>query len=112
MHVQQALDVTKLEPEPAKTNFGSHLVDCDYFTVDKLSLDGTVLKKKEGYVSPESFVSILIMDGEGVLSDQNEQMSFKKGDSFFIPAGSGTYSVEGNCDALITYIQDRTRPSA
>lgn len=108
MHVQQALDVTKLEHEPLKNNFGPHLVDCNYFTVDKLSLDGIVSNKEEGYVSRESFVSILIMDGEGIISDSGGQLPFKKGDSFFIPAGSGAYSIEGRCDALITYIKDRT----
>ena len=36
----------------------------------------------------------------------NESVSYKKGDSIFLTAGSGEYSVEGVCDALITTIRE------
>ena len=82
-----------------------HVADCDYFTVDKINLDGNVMKKMEGAVSEASFESILILDGKGTISNQGETVEYKKGDSFFLPAGSGNYQIEGACDALITTIR-------
>lgn len=81
------------------------MADCDYFTVDKLNLDGKVMQKLTGKVSEESFASILILDGEGTISNQGEILNYKKGDSFFLPAGSGKYTIKGTCDALITTIR-------
>ena len=63
----------------------------------------------EGTVSEESFVSILILDGEGVVSCGNK-VSYQKGDSLFLPAGSGAYVIEGSCDALITTIRAKAAP--
>lgn len=86
------------------------MADCDYFTVDKLNLDGTFMKKMEGTVSDDSFASILFIDGKGTIKDDGETLSFKKGDSFFLTAGSGNYTVEGQCDALVTTIREKAAP--
>ena len=37
-------------------------------------------------------------------------MNFKKGESFFLTAGSGAYTVEGSCDALVTTIREKAAP--
>lgn len=55
-----------------------HVADCDYFTVDKLNLDGKVMKKMEGNVSGESFASILMLDGTGTISNQGETLEFRR----------------------------------
>ena len=83
-----------------------HIADCDYFTVDKLNLDGTTFNKLEGTVSEKSFLSILVLDGEGTITSNGESVSYKKGDSIFLTAGSGEYSIEGVCDALLTTIRE------
>ena len=36
----------------------------------------------------------------------SERLSYKKGDSLFLPAGTGDYKIEGCCDALITSIRE------
>lgn len=105
LHVEKALDVTNRVPVKKDAGCYPHLADCDYFTVDKLNLDGAVMKKMTGMVSEESFVSILILDGEGTIMNQDEKLAYKKGESFFLTAGSGTYTIEGKCDALITTIR-------
>ncbi len=87
-----------------------HVADCDYFTVDKLNLDGRVMKKMEGEVSGASFASILVLDGKGTISNFGETLEFKKGDSFFLTAGSGNYTIEGSCDALVTTIREKAAP--
>lgn len=105
LHIEKALDVTKRVPAVKDGSHYPHIADCDYFTVDKLFLDGTTMAKMEGCVTGQSFVSILILNGEGVISNQGETMEYKKGDSIFLPAGSGSYAVKGSCDALVTTVR-------
>lgn len=110
LHIEKALAVTKRVPIVKDKSSYPHIADCDYFTVDKLNLDGNVMKKMEGTVSDASFASILMLDGEGTISCDGEVLSFRKGDSFFLSAGSGTYTMEGSCDALITTIREKAAP--
>lgn len=109
LHIEKALDVTKRTPVIKDGSHYPHLADCEYFTVDKLNLDGNAMEKMEGTVSEESFMSILILDGKGTVSNKEEAVGFRKGDSLFLPAGSGAYQIEGICDALITTIRDRSK---
>ena len=110
LHIEKALAVTNRVPIVKDKSSYPHVADCDYFTVDKLNLDGTFMNKMEGQVSDASFVSILMLDGEGTISNQGETLTFKKGDSFFLEAGSGAYTVEGTCDALVTTIRKKAAP--
>ena len=107
LHIEKALDVTKRKPADRSKDFYPHVADCDYFTVDQLELDGDRMKEMRGRVSGASFMSILILDGHGTISDQEEKLEFKKGDSFFLPAGSGGYQIEGICDGLVTTIREK-----
>ncbi|MBD5458262.1 MAG: mannose-6-phosphate isomerase, partial [Lachnospiraceae bacterium] len=110
LHIEKALAVTNRIPIARNNSNYPHIADCNYFTVDKLNLDGNIMKRIEGFVSDASFESILILDGKGVISNQGEMVEYKKGDSFFLPAKSGSYQIEGTCDALITTIRDKTDP--
>lgn len=97
LHVAKALDVTLRTP-PVKHDFGSHLAQCEYFTVDA---------RKGAFadaVDEKSFVSLLITEGEGTLTCGGEAVSVKKGDSYFLPANSGSYTVQGNCQTLVTRV--------
>ena len=109
LHIEKAIAVTNRVPLIKSRSSYPHVADCDYFTVDKLNLDGRMMCRVEGTVSEESFVSILILDGEGVVSCGNK-VSYQKGDSLFLPAGSGAYVIEGICDALITTIRAKAAP--
>ena len=106
LHIEKALAVTRRVPIVKDRSSYPHIADCDYFTVDKLNLDGKVMKKMGGNVSQASFASILILDGKGTISSGDETVAYEKGDSFFLAAGSGEYTVEGSCDALITSIRE------
>lgn len=109
LHIEKAIAVTNRVPLIKSRSSYPHVADCDYFTVDKLNLDGRMMCRVEGTVSEESFVSILILDGEGVVSCGNK-VSYQKGDSLFLPAGSGAYVIAGSCDALITTIRAKAAP--
>ncbi len=107
LHIEKALAVTNRAPAERDGKCYPHVADCDYFTVDKLNLDGKIMQEMTGNVSEASFLSILILDGEGVIVNQGEKVEYKKGDSFFMPAGCGSYTVKGTCDALITTVSER-----
>ena len=107
LHIEKALAVTNRVPIIKSAKSYPHVADCDYFTVDKLNLDGRMMERMEGEVSEESFISILMLEGEGMLTCGSERISFHKGDSLFLAAGSGAYQIEGRCDALITSIRDK-----
>ena len=97
LHVKQALEVMRRTP-PEQHDFSPHLAKCDYFTVDVVAGGHT------GIADETSFVSLLITEGEGRLTCGGETVQAKKGDSFFITAGSGAYALTGSCKALLTTV--------
>lgn len=105
LHIEKALDVTNRIPLIRRKNCNPHIADCEYFTVDKLCLDGTVMERVSGHIGEESFASILIMEGEGYICCKGEVLPFRKGDSFLLSAGSGSYDLCGRCEALVTTIK-------
>lgn len=107
LHIEKALAVTNRVPIVKSAKSYPHVADCDYFTVDKLNLDGRMMSKMEGSVSEESFVSILMLEGKGTIICGGECVPYQKGDSLFLSAGSGDYEIRGSCDALITSIREK-----
>jgi mannose-6-phosphate isomerase class I/predicted NBD/HSP70 family sugar kinase len=110
LHIEKALAVTNRVPIVRRGSDYPHVADCDYFTVDKLDLDGKLTYRMQGTVTDDSFLSILILDGEGTISNQGEKIPYCKGDSIFLPAGCGDYAIEGDCDALLTTIRKKASP--
>lgn len=108
LHVEKAKDVTDLCPAKAypetpveqKDGYTSKLLSsCDYFTTYAIDVESkAVLEADE-----KSFVSLLILEGEGkVIGD--DTVEFRKGDSIFIPAGTGKFAVDGKCKAILTKV--------
>jgi glucokinase-like ROK family protein len=110
LHIEKALAVTNRMPVVRSGQNYPHIADCDYFTVDKLDLDGVLTSRMQGSVSDASFLSILILDGKGTIRSGSETLSYKKGDSLFISAGSGSWEIQGTCDALLTTIREKASP--
>lgn len=98
MHIEQAIQVSKLDLPQGHYNFGSHLVRCAYFTVDRFDAPCQI------DTDEESFTSILALDGEGILSCGGESVRCRKGDSLFLPASSGISYLSGNLQVLSTRI--------
>ena len=90
----QALEVTQCAP-PQPRDFGGHLAACEYFTAD------AVQGSAEGRCDEDSFTSLLITDGEGSLACDGETLAVRKGDSLFLPAGSGEWKLAGGASALV-----------
>lgn len=98
LHIPQALAVTDRCPPKENLDFGGHLAKCDYFTVDLHENDFS------GEVGMDSFVNLLAVEGEGTVESGSETCSFRKGDSLFLSAGSGPFTVTGKCRMLSTRI--------
>ena len=108
LHVEKAKDVTDLCPAKAypetpveqKDGYTSKLLSsCEYFTTYALDVD----TKAELEADEKSFASILVLEGECEIS-ADETVTAKKGDSVFIPAGTGKFTVNGNCKAILTKV--------
>ena len=104
LHIDRALDVADLKPVDIDAKKNTHLATCDYFTVDKINLDGKFISRLEGTVDEKTFLSVIILEGHGKISAGDEVFNFVKGDSFFIPAGTGNWQIEGIGEILLTYV--------
>ena len=109
LHVEDGAAVTKLERysqpdfckgEELDTPERKLLADCPLFKVWKLDLNGEIC----GNADENSFVSFLIMDGNGALDVCGETVSLTKGESIFIPANAGEYKINGNMEIIETRI--------
>ena len=104
LHIEKALEVTNRSPKLRRDSFDPHLGVCQYFSVDKLVLDGQRMQKMTGKVDDSSFLHILVLEGNGTIQNGEEQLEFQKGDSLFLAADSGDFEVYGRCEALLTGI--------
>lgn len=108
LHISKALDVINrkrmqrndLEPDITIYPFGivKTLAECEYFTVEHLNLKG-----KAGLMEEKSFLSVVLLDGEAVLSYLGGTMRLKKGDSLFVPAKC-RITLTGDADVICTHI--------
>ena len=75
------------------------LARCDLFTTGILSL-----KKSTVINTKESFVSLVVLDGNVNIGwEGNNTLTAKKGDSVFVPAGL-TVELTGEAGILISYV--------
>lgn len=114
LNTEKALDVTVLKPAPEPTDYpklmlkgrsaGTEvqlLADCDYFTALKADLNGTSYCME---ADEKSFVHVLTIKGKGEIHCGDTVYPFKKGESFFIPAGMGNVTIKGKCSIINTEI--------
>lgn len=101
LHIEQAIEVAKTEPaKPYKSDRENVLASCKYFTVEKADVDGT----KSFEISDNCFKSVIAVEGSGILKLNGFETTFGKGDSMFIPAQNGGFTVDGCCELIITYV--------
>ena len=111
LHIDKALAVARREPpkdpvgptEPERAVAGGRiqpLFSCDKFTTETRTVEGEMADS----VSPESFVSLLVLAGEGAIKHGGETYPVKKGQSVFLPAGLGDYALTGRMKLLRTRV--------
>ena len=96
LHIDKALAVTNTEKFAPTVFPGDVLGECEYFKVRKLSLSGSAVLKAD----KDSFNAVTCISGEGKIDGQN----LSTGDTFFVPAGYGEYTLTGNAEIILTEI--------
>ncbi len=74
------------------------LTACRYFRMTRLLVDGEFTDAAD----ETSFVSLLVLDGEGTLESGEQTLELKKGASLFVPAAHGRYTLKGAMTVLET----------
>ena len=98
LHIDKAVEVSKLDLPCTNYNFGGHLMRSAYFTVDKLTAPCRTAADEE------SFTSILVLDGVGTVSCGADTIRCKKGDSLFVEADSGEVYIGGSLQVICTRV--------
>lgn len=95
LHIEKSIDVIEAPfvPVPVlgmtETGKGYHkqnLITCDFYSVNKLEIKGTV-----SFTQEKPFLNVSVLDGSGRI----DGIKIKKGDHFILPANYGTYVLEG-----------------
>ena len=99
LHIDKALQVvntaavTKPNQDVVRENeCVRRLASCKYFTVREI----TVAPEYKGRVDEECFLSLTCTCGDGLLEWQDSTFTVDLGDTFFLPAGLGDYTLRGN----------------
>jgi mannose-6-phosphate isomerase len=111
LHVKKAIDVTRLTPPTHKVGADAQIdiladckaqliASCEYFTVYHFDLDGS-LQLKAG---EESFQSFTVLEGDITLVWADGELTLKKGESVFLPAGLGKYELRGKGDFILSMV--------
>lgn len=102
LHIDKAAEVSVLTPPPPPRSYADSeiLAECKYFTVRK----ATVCENRTFKTDDACFTSVIVVDGNGTLKMNDTEITFSKGDSIFIPAQNGEYTVSGNCELIISRV--------
>lgn len=106
LHIDRAIDVTNLDFTGKKYSFDHHIGSCDIFEVDKIDIVSGVSVQA---ADETSFHSLIMIEGEGTITYNEVTMEVKKGDSIFIPAGLGEYTISGTLEVIKTVIPEKMK---
>ena len=107
LHVDKALDVTvpfteeqvnAIRYEAAEGTDDTVLAHCRYFKTRQLSAPGTLM------VTPDSFVYLLCIDGEGEIVTGDVTTTLCRGEGAYLPAGLGEVALRGEMTVLAASI--------
>lgn len=118
------------EKVAGKNVYLEQIGSCEYFTVDRLFLEENAFYS--GKLTEESFLSLLVLEGEGVFTvetkhakekhpdgspeykeetysskGQKSKCFVKKGESYFLPAEEGQWSLKGTGKFLLTFLSEK-----
>ncbi|MCH4823197.1 class I mannose-6-phosphate isomerase [Gramella lutea] len=110
LHTELALDALDLKKKDdfkldykKDLNSSSMIASCEFFTTNFLPVEGNIEKD---YSSLDSFVIYMCVDGEAIISIENNSEALKKGQTVLIPANTKKLNIEAkNADLLEIYIE-------
>ena len=109
LHIDKAIDVSVLnEPKEylskvveENESFKKILLSkCEFFETYKIELKKEIKLRANSL----SFNFILCLEGEALISSNTDTLKISKGDSIFIPANFGEYTIKGECEFIFTVI--------
>ena len=115
LHVSESLDAIDYQFYPEhKTQYTSvdnqriSLVDCDYFTTNKLGLiENSAIKSPE----VSSFKIYICLEGDALISGPDEETEMVKGETLLVPASMTHFQIKTNHGTVLleTYIRNGTK---
>ena len=111
LHIDRALDVTRLEvPEGTAEKMVDIdlfpnmdiklLAQCKYFKVYHGCLHGDSAM----HAGEDSFQCLTVLDGALKLTGNGENLTIAKGRTVFVPAGLGTYQLQGQAEFILSKV--------
>ena len=101
----EAIDYTVMDnyrtPYEVEKNVPEQLVECPYFTTALYDLDEPMLLD---YSELDSFVILMGLKGEGMLTADGETFTLRAGETILLPATTQEVKVEGELKFLETYV--------
>ncbi len=117
LHLDKALDVINFKTESRKvkcdgvkfeinnTCFKTVFLANRYFACERYELNGEVTEKNDG----SKFHIYIFVEGVGTVETEKESVRVNAGETVFLPAALGEYTISGKLKALKTYIPDIIR---
>ena len=114
LNIKKALDVIDFVPNNRKKkalgidmwiNAGAHKsfkLANKYFSLEIYWVEGEIEEHTDG----SKFYIYLFLEGEAIVNYKNGRISVKAGESIFIPASMGKFTIKGNFKALKMYVPD------
>lgn len=109
LHIEKSIDVIRcpqkeaaISPQIINILGGTvtQLVECNYYRVKKLDIDGEMKLSQE-----EPFTILSVLDGEGTI----DGTPIRKGDHFILPFGYGEYCLSGTMMVISSGIVEQER---
>ena len=94
LHIEKALDVTSLQKYEPNVMRGEFLCASKYFTARRICVSSG---ERQMLADEKSFQCIICISGEGRVGG----FDAKAGESFFVPADYGTYTLAGNMEIIL-----------
>lgn len=109
VHIDKSLDVIdtslgKATPQYETVQYVGYsvrkLTECDHFKTQLITVNDVLNTS----ATDESFHSLIFLDGEGTIEYDGGQLQVRKGDSVFISANFGNYTVRGKLEYILSTI--------
>lgn len=109
VHIDKSLDVIDTSLGKATPQYDTvlkqgystrKLIECDYFKTTLIRVSTEITLSVQG----DTFQSLIFLDGEGTLKYHGGEISVRKGDSIFLPANFGEYTISGKVEYIISRI--------
>ena len=111
LHTEKAIAVASMENVEGKEKFvqkeietdgakAKVLSDCEYFTVLRYDVEGSAPVNR----SENRFEMLICTEGSGKILCDGGDVAFNAGDSMFIPAAMGSYTIEGTAEVIRSFV--------